>query len=743
MATKAIRARLIDVSPRLDRALRRTHRVFNIALAQMITRYIDMRKGKMGTECRQIVRLLLGMGNQAAHGIMDQLTRDAVSSDKDYEWVQLARRRHGKDGPLFLQREAFAVLDGRKVRTSPPSGSGVRKSDSPDALIVTAEFWRQVCDDASAFLKSYQALLEDWREKRQEWLDRRAAWQAGHPDFMAFWNGPYAEFERECDRGREEAQAAAGQRPTTRKRPARQRGKRVSRWRLWYEWILAHPETVAWRGRAEPSDFRTVPAEVARDIKSEHRRQDRQISAMLDWIREQNPELRQLDNLRRLYVREFLRFPRAPTLTLPSPDRHPRHFSLERGVFYRNFDPETGEIQMRLIDEDESGVWFMTWMPARLHLDPRLRPSHRAEVFRREGRLPPYIPGKPGRKLNRPAATAGARKAGYAGAKLILRPRGSYLMFTVIDQDEPPRVRPTKVKGRTCSADNMRSADGQRIPLRVVGIDLGVRNLGAYVVAEGRWGDGQWLLRDLEKGVIRAQGIPSLGGLRGHERQLRAARRRRGKPVAGERSFISLQDHRTHMADDRFKKGARAIVDLARRSRAHIVLFEKLDSLKPTAFSERWLNRQLREMNRRRIVEAVRMSAPEFGILVDDGVNPYLTSRVCSRCHRPGFRFSMKRKNPRLEGCGRLECREYGYPEWDRGGRLFRCPHCGYRVNADINAASNLLAKFFGLWRDVGYKDGVYRWQEDGAQRELDARAEFDTWAAGVRRRAALRGSPF
>jgi len=197
------------------------------------------------------------------------------------------------------------------------------------------------------------------------------------------------------------------------------------------------------------------------------------------------------------------------------------------------------------------------------------------------------------------------------------------------------------------------------------------------------------------------------------------------------------------MAQDRFKKAANFIVELARRHDVHLVLFEELSDLNPTAFDERWMNRQLRDMNRRKIVEATRAGCEDFGIECTDDIGAWYTSQVCSRCLRPGWRFSIQRKRPSKEGISRAHCQDYGYPLWDRGGHLFRCPHCGYTANADINAAANLANKFFGLWPKVNRKNWNYTWKENDETREFDAKNSFEEWAAAAKHRQQLRDTPF
>ena len=293
----------------------------------------------------------------------------------------------------------------------------------------------------------------------------------------------------------------------------------------------------------------------------------------------------------------------------------------------------------------------------------------------------------------------------------------------------------------------MFSVDGERIGFRVLTVDLGIRHIGAYAISEGVFQEDGWEISFLKKGLLSDPALPALGQIRQHDRELRKQRSLQGKAPTGEHSFIDLQEHRTGMADDRFKKAAHCIIDTARKHEVGIILFEKLDTLKPDAFDERYINRQLRDMNRRQIVTYVANQAQEFGILCKDDIPPWMTSQVCSRCYRPGWRFSMKSKMPYREKTTRSACQDFGYPIWDPGGHLFHCPHCGYKVNADINAAGNLAAKFFGhgywtknLTRDK--KSGGFVWIDD-QPRTFDARAAFDQWVKDAQRRQLLKNSPF
>lgn len=744
MATKTYRARLNNLDSKNKEAVDRTHYFFVHCLCQMIERYIAMRKGEYGSKCKRIAEIILSSSHTEAHGIMDQLTRPVTSSSKvDKEWVQLVRDHHRHHQPLFLQHEGFATVDGIVVHTKPQG------KHEPEArkLAATAKFWHQVCDMASAFLKSNQELMAKWRKDKNDWLNEKKAWEEEHTEFIAFWNGAYADFEQACEKVRVTAQQTAGQQPTLKKGPSRVRGKRIDRWHLWYQWLCDHPEILAWRQKAAAGDFKPVPPDVQEKIKKRNPRQDKYIPKFLDWLKENNPELKTFDRLRREYVKNYLRFKRPPTLTLPSPKKHPYWFTLELNEFYKDADFENGTIKIRLIDRRDDGLLEMDWFSVQMNCDKRLKPSYRQQMFDREGRYPPYLGGKIGRTLDRPAAQATERKAGVKGVKLVLHNDCRELLFTIVEQDCPTQFKFKKTDDRRCGADNLFTKDDQRAPIRVMTVDLGIRHIGAYAVCEGTRDEDGWRLTYLKKGILSDDHLPALGQIRVHDRQLKKSRSRQGKAPSGERNFIDLQKHRTGMSDDRFKKAAHLIVETAHKHRVDVLLFEKLDTLKPDAFDERYINRQLRDMNRRQIVTYVSNMTQEFGIICKDDVGPWMTSQVCSRCYRPGWRFSIKSKLPFQEKTTRSNCRDFGYPIWDLGGHLFHCPHCGYKVNADINAAGNLAAKFFGLgyWSKNLSRDkttGVFAWT-DGQPRKFDARGMFEKWVVEVKARQALKKAPF
>jgi len=736
MATKSYPAKILCSKADLE-YLQRTHRLFNAGARFMTDVYLAMKNGRHGEIAVEIAKYLLEH-KEKAHGLMYPLTDAEATDQLDNDGMKLVRQHRQDKGILFSRHECIFEFESRKVHAS----SGGKKELSRDAIVINSKFWQGICNQAMEHLRSNNALMQDWRTQRQKWLEEKEKFFQENEGLREFIEGYAARFDEHTENMRQESQAKAGQEVHVRKKGKSSRGKRWGGWHLWYEWICQHREIIEWRGKAKAEDFVFLTPEEVQEVEKRFpKRQDRRSKEMLKLLAEKNPELKEVENLRRKYVNQFMLFKRPPTLTLPSAEKHPRWYQMEKDELYRSVDFNKGTIELYVTCYDETeDVYYMDWRTFRVKPDPRLEPRYRDETFAAEGRYPPYKEGKVGNTLNRPADIAAHRLAGLKGAKLILK-RGSnaQLMFTVVEQDAPLKSKFSKKTKRTSSADNLDILDG-REAARVMAVDLGARHAGAYAIVEGKKEGDSWKLEYLYKNFIASPELPDLRSIVQHERQLREGRRKRGKPVsADKRSFVSLQDHRTDMSMDRFKKAANMVVEKAREHDVHVIVFEALDDLKPTAYNERWLNRQIRNMNHRHIFDLAKQMAPEFGINVTDA-KPYNTSRLCSKCGFPGYRFSIKRKEPYKEQSPRSGCKDFGYPIWDTGGHLFRCPHCGYRVQADINAAGNIARKFFGQLIKWDCKD--YRYS-NGTHPVFDARKDFDDWAAGVRRRKAMPDAPF
>jgi len=113
-------------------------------------------------------------------------------------------------------------------------------------------------------------------------------------------------------------------------------------------------------------------------------------------------------------------------------------------------------------------------------------------------------------------------------------------------------------------------------------------------------------------------------------------------------------------------KTAREIANTVKEYENVVIVFEKLRGLKGERKKKsRELNRKLSYWLRKKVVDRVVELSVEEGFKVDF-VYPRWTSKRCSFCGAKGERFSP-------------------------GGStaLFRCPSCGYTVNADVNAVFN------------------------------------------------------
>tara|TARA_Y100001960_G_C14480727_1_gene731652 strand:- start:103 stop:846 length:744 start_codon:yes stop_codon:yes gene_type:complete len=191
----------------------------------------------------------------------------------------------------------------------------------------------------------------------------------------------------------------------------------------------------------------------------------------------------------------------------------------------------------------------------------------------------------------------------------------------------------------------------------------------------------------------RWQKGPLLSHLAKNKRKLVKLRRQRGKPVKGEFSHKEYQDHVTNIGEDRFKKGARKIINFALNvnreknkagvvyPKADVLLIESLEGLIPDAERTRGINKALVSFNRGQLVEHIKHMAEECGLRYIE-VFPIGTSQVCSRCGSLGRRYSIQK----VDGVPSIK---FGFVE-----KLFACPHCDYKSNSDHNASVNLHRRF-------------------------------------------------
>ena len=255
-------------------------------------------------------------------------------------------------------------------------------------------------------------------------------------------------------------------------------------------------------------------------------------------------------------------------------------------------------------------------------------------------------------------------------------------------------------------------------------VNLGIRRLGAASVRR----DGKIVRARIIREEQQCGCGPRLAAIKNHKRALKAGRRKRGKPVRGEQSLVELQEHVEKMGRDRFKKGARRIVNFAHQNHCDVIVMENLAGLIPDAERERGINSALLNWNRGHLVKWVKQLANDAGMRVVE-VRPDYTSQLCSRCGAMGARFSA----------------DHGHVAFEYVGSLFACADCGYLANADHNASVNLHRRFYGeLPKVKKLREGVYELAKpDHAPKEVKL-AEVRS-AVSVAAAAMCRGqaSPF
>jgi hypothetical protein len=314
------------------------------------------------------------------------------------------------------------------------------------------------------------------------------------------------------------------------------------------------------------------------------------------------------------------------------------------------------------------------------------------------------------------------RPATIGGVKLMFdlrsdgTPRAAHLVFTCDVQSLPLTERASETRNEFSeenTASGKKKFRGRTIPdgLVSLAVDIGIRHVGFATLV--RWNAKKQLIEPLRARNIHLDspetGAPDLAALARHKRTLKLRRRLRGDPIKGEASHVELQRHIDHMADDRFKKAARAIINLALNAsadqkdgrpypRADVLILENLANLLPDAEKERGVNTALIEFNRGHLVDRVKELAEDVGLKVFE-ISPVGTSQVCHRCGGLGRRYAIRRVSERPG--------ERAKPEivFAPTASLFACPNCQalgkkhrgapYTCNSDYNASMNLQLRFF------------------------------------------------
>lgn len=696
MSTKALTARLIVESAEARAALWRTHRVFNERL-RLVHRHVHrMKRGDPDQRYKQLFGILMQGQARGTVTPMEAVTDPGwkPKTNKPNEWQRLAADLIADGKPLFDREKELPGLPSR--------------------------FTRKLFEAAFQLIKGNKELTGLWKAEHKRWQEEGCEWKEKNPEYMRV--------RRELLDAFEKGHGTAG--------------KRRGRWHKWLAFLRTHPELAAWKGG--PAVIHAESAEAKQRLRSAPKGKRNKVEA--EEFFKANPELHALDKLHGEYEAKFARtrakrkhhdgFKHPPTFTEPGPvpepeerrdQKHPFWYQFKKEESYWNLDIEAGTIDLQLLPhEGQAPKKGSKWprLTVRLRPDPRLRHFSKAETPVKVGNKkytlsfndPAFSKWDPdsGKEIPFP------RPAEIRGAKLIFRPAREdgavYLYFTCDLLDLDGRLTVTQEwldkkakenKRKKWAADAigpvreriMRDVEGDA-PLVTCAVDLGLRHLGAATV---RKQDRIVRARILREADEPGRG-PRLPAIRDHKAALKEARSKRGKPIAGQKSCIELQEHVDKMAEDRFKRGARRIVRFAYENHCDLIILENLAGFVPDAERERGANRRLLEWNRGNLVKWVKMLANDAGMRVVE-VDARYTSQLCSHCDcgAMGARFSAVRDPVTKKG---------GQLKFERGGKMFACPQCGYMANADHNASVNLHKRFYGELPGVRQPDPwkqVYR----------------------------------
>ncbi len=729
MPVRALQAR-IECGPEELQSLWRTHRVFNERLPTLIKILFQMNRGECGD-------------SEEKRKLYQEIGRFVLSRDARDGWYLLnsVSIPNWKPGTARKMRITVPDADGNEVevsgetwavRAAAISAQGELLYNKRALLGDLPETLRQmVVRESVAIVRGHQELVKRWQKEHEDWLKRKALWEADpeHQKYLVL--RPRFEAFEECVDGKA--------------------GKRRERWHRYLDWLRGNPDLAAWR--CGPSGVVELSAEAKARIRKAKPRKARSIEAEEFW--KANPELAALDRLHGYYERTFVRrrktkknpdgFDHRPTFTLPHAVRHPHWFVFNapqtdpqgyKDLMLPGGNDRFGAIRLLLLTGGKDGDRHpQGWVQLRFAADPRLadfaavmkkRPIRKGKSKGQETEGPAYVFLDRQLGLERPAR--------ISGVKLIFRnvrvardgslDRGApYLVFTCNIDDVPLSDGAKAVKW----ADTGEKRKKIMVPggLVTCAVDLGIRNLGFVTIAvrqEGASAPGLTVVRSRsiwvgeEEETGRHPGRwsrgPELDHLSDHKRELRRLRRLRGKPVRGEDSHLELQQHITHMAEDRFKKSARQIVNFALNVEvridkktgkpypaADVLIVENLANLLPDAARERGINSALIEFNRGHLVDRLKEAAKDCGLKLIE-VSPVGTSQVCCRCGALGRRYSIRR-DP-ATGIPDI-C--FGFVE-----KLFACLECGYRADSDHNASVNLHRRL--IMGDRAVENYYLGWQQ-------------------------------
>lgn len=143
--------------------------------------------------------------------------------------------------------------------------------------------------------------------------------------------------------------------------------------------------------------------------------------------------------------------------------------------------------------------------------------------------------------------------------------------------------------------------------------------------------------------------------------------RRKLQKAGKYRMVKKIKDRESRIVRDINHKMSKKIVSIAANLQAGIKL-EQLEGIRKTAKSARSFRYFLNSWSFYQLRQFIGYKAKLQGIAVAY-IEPAYTSKTCSRCGHIG----------------------------GRNGKSFKCPHCGYVENADVNASFNIAKRQTGI----------------------------------------------
>jgi len=195
-------------------------------------------------------------------------------------------------------------------------------------------------------------------------------------------------------------------------------------------------------------------------------------------------------------------------------------------------------------------------------------------------------------------------------------------------------------------------------PERIIGVDFGVRNAFCCAVSDSQqrmYADG-WEIEKF-RGTIRKR-------RRSYQRQAKVS----GRGGRGRKKILeptqTLSEKERNFRDTKYHKYSKVIVDFAVKNNAGTIVIEDLDSLKESK-QENFI---LKDWAVGDLQTKLKYKASEYDIEITE-VNPRYTSQRCSLCGNID-----KANRP-------------------ANAATFLCVTCGFKADADYNAAKNLTIK--------------------------------------------------